>query len=232
MQLLVSVSDVDEAEAALLGGAIIIDAKDPLLGALGAVSLDVFRGIHRLVGGIRPVSAALGDAADEEATEYIARSYAGAGAGFVKIGFAQPDDMPRAGALIEAAVRGARPAGGGVIAATYADHAGASASRDELVRVAADAGATGILIDTTDKGGPGVRSLVSTETLAAWIATAHDAGLIVSVAGKLTSEDLAWARDCGADIAGVRGAACIDGRTSRIAVENVRLLRALTSSLA
>jgi uncharacterized protein (UPF0264 family) len=77
-----------------------------------------------------------------------------------------------------------------------------------------------------------VRSLVTTDALAAWIAAAHDAGLIVSVAGKLTSDDLTWARDCGADIAGVRGAACIDGRTSRIAVENVRLLRALTSSLA
>ena len=232
MQLLVSVSDVDEAQAALLGGAIIIDAKDPLLGALGAVSLDVFRGIHTLVGGIRPVSAALGDAVDEEATEHAARVYAGAGAGFVKIGFAQSADLQQTGSLIEAAVRGAKPAGCGVIAATYADHADASASRDQLVTVAADAGATGVLIDTTDKGGPGLRSLIATDVLTAWVAAAHDAGLIVSVAGKLTSDDLAWARDCGADIAGIRGAACIDGRTSRIAVENVRLLRALTSSLA
>jgi (5-formylfuran-3-yl)methyl phosphate synthase len=229
MQLLVSVSDVDEAQAALLGGAIVIDAKDPILGALGAVSLDVFRGIHTLVGGIRPVSAALGDAVDEEAMEHTARAYAGAGAGFVKIGFAQPDDTRRAGSLIAAAVRGASPAGCAVIAATYADHAGAVASRDELVTVAANAGATGVLIDTTDKGGPGLRSLVATDVLTAWIAAAHDAGLIVSVAGKLTSDDLAWARDCGADIAGVRGAACIDGRTSRISAENVRLLRALTS---
>ena len=186
MQLLVSVSDVDEAQAALLGGAIIIDAKDPLLGALGAVSLDTFRRIHTLVGGIRPVSAALGDAVDEEATEHTARAYAGAGAGFVKIGFAQPDDMRRAESLIAAAVRGAKLAGCGVIAATYADHAGAVGSRADLVKVAANAGATGVLIDTIDKGGPGLRSLITTDMLTAWIADAHDAGLIVSVAGAIS----------------------------------------------
>ena len=123
---------------------------------------------------------------------------------FVKIGFAQPDDMRRAESLIAAAVRGAKLAGCGVIAATYADHAGAVGSRADLVKVAANAGATGVLIDTIDKGGPGLRSLITTDMLTAWIADAHDAGLIVSVAGKLTSEDLAWARDCGADIAGVR----------------------------
>ena len=36
MQLLVSVSDGDEAAAALAGGADIIDAKDPVAGPLGA----------------------------------------------------------------------------------------------------------------------------------------------------------------------------------------------------
>jgi len=228
MQLLVSVSDVDEAQAALLGGAIIIDAKDPLLGALGAVTLDVFRGIHTLVGGIRPVSAALGDALDEEATEHIARAYAGAGAGFVKIGFAQSDGVQRAASLIAAAVRGAAPTGCEVIAATYADDPAAVVWRDALIEVAANSGATGVLIDTVDKGGPGVRSLVATEVLAAWIAAAHDAGLLVSIAGKLTSEDLPWARDCGADIAGVRGAACDGGRTGRVTAERVRALRLKT----
>jgi len=229
MQLLVSVSDVEEAQAALLGGAIVIDAKDPLLGALGAVSLDVLRRIHTVVGGIRPVSAALGEAVDEEAMEHAARAYASAGAAFVKIGFARPGDMGRIGSLIEAAVRGARPAGCGVIAATYADEPGAVASRQELVNVAANSGATGVLIDTVDKGGSGLRSLVTTAVLTAWIAAAHDAGLIVSVAGKLTGEDLAWARECGADIAGVRGAACDGGRTGRVTAERVRLLRAAAS---
>ncbi|MBM3821162.1 MAG: hypothetical protein FJW14_19395, partial [Acidimicrobiia bacterium] len=61
MRLLVSVADAIDAAAALDGGADIIDAKDPRAGALGAVPLTVFREIHARVGGMRPVSAALGD---------------------------------------------------------------------------------------------------------------------------------------------------------------------------
>ena len=45
MQLLVSVSSAVETSAALLGGADIIDAKDPLSGPLGAVTPAVFRDI-------------------------------------------------------------------------------------------------------------------------------------------------------------------------------------------
>jgi (5-formylfuran-3-yl)methyl phosphate synthase len=71
---------------------------------------------------------------------------------------------------------------------------------------------------------------MATEVLAAWVAAAHDAGLLVSIAGKLTSEDLTWARDCGADIAGVRGAACDGGRTGRVMAERVRLLRLKTQT--
>ena len=46
MKLLVSVSNADEARSAVLGGADIIDAKDPSMGALGAVGLDAFARIR------------------------------------------------------------------------------------------------------------------------------------------------------------------------------------------
>ena len=42
MKLLVSVSNADEAFAAVEGGADIIDAKDPSRGALGPVSPEAF----------------------------------------------------------------------------------------------------------------------------------------------------------------------------------------------
>ena len=47
MRLLVSVASATEASAALAGGADVIDAKNPLAGALGAVSVGVLREIHR-----------------------------------------------------------------------------------------------------------------------------------------------------------------------------------------
>src|SRR5438445_443176 len=62
MQLLVSVRGPADARAALIGGADVIDAKDPRRGALGAVSPVALAAIRRAVGSARPVSAALGDA--------------------------------------------------------------------------------------------------------------------------------------------------------------------------
>ena len=69
MRLLVSVASAVEASAALEGGADLIDAKDPASGVLTAVSADVFREIHAAVAGARPVTAAAGNAADEETIE-------------------------------------------------------------------------------------------------------------------------------------------------------------------
>jgi uncharacterized protein (UPF0264 family) len=229
MRLLVSVGSASEANAALDGGADIVDAKDPLNGALGAVSPDVLAEIAAAVTGRRLLTAALGDAASDAGIERDARTFASRGAALVKIGFAGIANANRAAALLTAAVRGARAGSGGsagVVAVAYADaeHA-ASVDRHALVDAAAAAGATGVLIDTADKHGPGLRGLVTPDALAEWIAAAHDARLLVAVAGKLAMEDLAFVRDAGADIAGVRGAACVGGRTGRVSAARVRTLR-------
>ena len=76
MRLLVSVADVEEAAAALAGGADVIDAKDPRAGALGAVQARVLREIRAGIGDARPVTAAIGDGSDEIAVEAIAHEFA------------------------------------------------------------------------------------------------------------------------------------------------------------
>jgi uncharacterized protein (UPF0264 family) len=81
-----------------------------------------------------------------------------------------------------------------------------------------------VLLDTASKQGPGLRTLVSAQALTAWVARAHRMGLMVALAGRLELDDLEFVRDAGADIAGVRGAACDGGRTGRISVEKVREL--------
>jgi len=231
MRLLVSVANAAETSAALAGGADVIDAKNPLTGALGAVSADVLREIHARVGGARLVTAAIGDAADETDVERAAGTFAAAGAALVKVGFAGMTSASRVGELITAAVRGARTGSGGtggVVAVAYADaDRVASVAAGAFVDVAARAGATGVLLDTADKSGPGLRGLMTPTALARWVAEAHDAGLLVAVAGKLTADDLAFVRDAGADIAGVRGAACDGGRTGRLSSDKVALLREL-----
>lgn len=229
MQLLVSVANQVEAQNAVAGGADLIDAKDPLVGALGAVSLHTLRQIHDAVSGRRTVTAAIGDASDEETIERTAFEYGSTGVAFVKAGFAGIEAPARVGRLLNAAVRGVRASHTcGLVAVAYADDVAACVDRFALLDLAARAGASGVLLDTTDKHGPGLLNLLSPAALTTWVATAHGCGLTVALAGRLTSEDLSRVLDTGADIAGVRGAACAAGRSSHVVEEKVRALKVRT----
>jgi uncharacterized protein (UPF0264 family) len=229
MQLLVSVANSTEARHAVEGGADLIDAKDPRSGALGAVSIATLREIHDAVSARRVVSAALGDASDEGRIERSAFDYGRIGVGFVKVGFAGTTDASRVERLLRATVRGVeatRLEKCGVVAVAYADSGGTtSVDPTRLVDIAARAGAAGVLLDTADKDGSGLLRLVSMVTLRSWVARAHGAGLTVALAGKLTADDLPCICETGADIVGVRGAACEHGRSSRVVAERVRALR-------
>jgi uncharacterized protein (UPF0264 family) len=229
MFLLVSVANPADAAAALAGGADLIDAKDPAAGALGAVTPEMLREIQATVAGARPVTAALGDAAHEDEVERAAREFAEAGALFVKVGFAGVGSPARAAALAAAAVRGAGSSGVVVVAYADAGRAGNLAPA-ALLDVAERADVRGLLLDTADKSGPGLCALQSPLSLARLVADAHAAGLFVAMAGKLEADDLRVVRDAGADIAGVRGAACLGGRTGVTSAERVRRLRAAMSA--
>jgi uncharacterized protein (UPF0264 family) len=63
-RLLVSVRSATEAVAALAGGADVIDVKEPANGSLGRASAETIAEVLRVVGGRRPVSAALGEFGD------------------------------------------------------------------------------------------------------------------------------------------------------------------------
>jgi (5-formylfuran-3-yl)methyl phosphate synthase len=113
------------------------------------------------------------------------------------------------------------------VAVAYADADYAASIRPtSLVGAAARAGAAGVLLDTADKRGPGLRDLVPPEALAAWVSEAHATGLLVALAGRLTASDVSYACDAGADIVGMRGAACEGGRAGLVSAERVRALHA------
>lgn len=106
-----------------------------------------------------------------------------------------------------------------IVLAAYADR-----RWRHVIEVAARFGAQGVLLDTSDKNGLGLFRLVSEDTIAQWVEDAHAAGLTAALAGRLTADDLPRAAALGADIAGVRGAACEGGRSGRVSVEKVRAL--------
>ncbi len=81
--------------------------------------------------------------------------------------------------------------------------------------IVAHAAGVGIcMLDTAVKDGRGLLDWLSPDVLAALVGDAHAAGLQIALAGALRAEDLPVVRDAGADIAGVRSAACRDGRRS------------------
>ena len=222
MQLLVSVSNREDAEAALDGGADIIDTKDPGAGPLGAVGLDVFAAVASVVAGSRPLSAALGEPRDEVEAAKLAGAFSAAGAAFVKVGVCDGTGAAATKRLLAATRDAAQRQ---VIAVAYAD-AGSDLARMRIVEAAIDAGVAGVLLDTADKKGPGLCDLLSLDRIDSWTREVAAAGLLVALAGKLTADDVArlWGR--GATFIGVRGAACDGGRTGRIAPDKVRQLKA------
>src|SRR2546426_12756493 len=207
MQLLISVAGPVDARAALLGGAGVIDAKDPRHGALGPVTLHRLAAIRAAVGGARPLSAALGDAADEDAIARTVAAAASLGLAFVKVGFAGVTNEARARRLAVAAQRAATNVGTRLVLVAYADWRRAqSLAPARILTVAAGAGAAGGLLDTADKGGP-LLTLESPTSVAAWIAAAHAAGLFAAPSRGLSGAEFAPAPAPRGGVVGVAGAA-------------------------
>ena len=222
MQLLVSVRDAAEARRALAAGADILDAKDPALGALAPVSPDSLADIAALAtAGVR-WSAALGEPTDAAALAALLAERADAlvrQPAFLK--FVPPP--ARTGALLAmvACARAAAPTAR-IIVAGYADRLGGTALPD-LARGARSAGGDGVLVDTATKGTT-LFAHASAEQLEAFAAVAHELGLLVAFAGGLGLDDFGRAARLGADVVGVRGAACDGGRMGRLSEQRVALL--------
>src|SRR5918992_308700 len=238
MKLLVSVVDVGEARAAAAAGADIVDVKNPAEGSLGAPSPTVIAGVRAAVSGALPVSAAIGDMPNLPGTAALAAlGAARSGATFVKVGLWGVATERDAVDLLRA-VRGgvANVPGVVVVAAAYADArrvAPAPLAPELLPRVARAAGVGACLLDTAVKDGRGLLEWLSPVALAALVADAHAAGLQMALAGALRTEDLPVIRDTAADIAGVRSAACGDGRRSGpLDAARVRALRAACATPA
>jgi uncharacterized protein (UPF0264 family) len=114
-QLLISVTDIDEAQLALMHGADLIDLKDPHQGALGALPITTIQEVVNFVSTHRThpqqlTSATVGDLpmqADLILLEVLA--VASTNVDFVKIGFFESEDyQPCLDALAEVAKNGVK----------------------------------------------------------------------------------------------------------------------------
>ena len=230
MKLLVSVADVHEARVAVQGGVDIVDVKNPAEGSLGAPAPGMIARVRDTVPPERPVSAAIGDLPNLPGTAALAAlGAARSGAAYVKVGLWGSSSTDDAVAVLRA-VRDAIDSGAAVIAAAYADAErvpGRPLPPGDIVEAARRAGVGGCLLDTAVKDGRGLFEWLTPEALEALVGGGHAEGLEMALAGALRAEELSLVRATGADIAGVRAAACRDGRrTAPLDAERIGRLRA------
>ena len=222
MRLLVSVRNASEAGSALAGGADIIDAKEPINGPLGAVSSDVLHEIAATLGNAAPVSAALGDICEDDVLDRAVAARQ-AGVTFVKVGFAGMRQRQQLEEVVLTLARAAPPPALVLVAYADFDVAGAPPPA-EILTLAAQINPAGILLDTYDKDGAGLTSLMHASTLATFVSRAKASGCFVALAGRLSLEDIETVHDLGADVIGLRGAACDGGRNGVVTSTRVRAL--------
>jgi uncharacterized protein (UPF0264 family) len=226
-ELLVSVRNAAEAEAALAGGAALIDVKEPTRGSLGRADPATIAAVIRQVNGRRPVSAALGEVIEEPTP------YAGAGLAYAKWGLAGCGSLADWRLTLTTAASRLRQAapGCGAVAVAYADWREANAPKPEdICAFAAEAHFGAFLVDTWDKK--------NRKTLLDWLTPAAlavfcdrcQAGDVrVALAGSLSPEQIRRLRDLQPDWFAVRGSVCRgDKRTSPIDRDRVRQLAAVT----
>ena len=236
MLLLVSVRSAMEVEAALSGGADIIDAKEPSRGPLGPVSRPVLRELLAAVPSQTTVSVALGDLTSPEQVtsalglldlpERPAPIYLKIGCGGIGSAAQLEGVIATATDVAQQDLPASR-----IVVVGYADAARSRSLSPAVVsQVSSRAGAAGVLLDTAIKDGRNLFHWMDSGTLADWIAGSRAAGLFVAVAGGLGLEDLSLVRAAAPDVVGVRGGACDGGRMGTVNAARVRVLRSRLDS--
>ena len=178
-----------------------------------------------------PFSIALGDLAKPEDVVTAIASIAlpvRAAPTYLKLGFAGVRSPERVTRILATAVAALADSGSPalVVAVAYADAARAGTLTPDLIlRRAHGAGASGVLLDTHTKDGTGLLGWITPTALGAWVEGARHAGLLTAVAGSLTLDNFDTVVGAGADVVGVRGAACQGGRQGQVRTDRVRALR-------
>jgi hypothetical protein len=228
LKLLVSVTNRKEALEAIMGGAHIIDVKNPKEGSLGANFPRVIREVKQTAPNSIEVSATIGDLPNLPGTASLAALGAAvSGADYVKAGLFGVKTAIEATFLMREICKAVKgyDASVKVVAAGYADYKTVGCLNPlRLPKVVYKAGADGVMIDVKEKdSGNRLFDLLSDEELEKFVEKAHGHSLIAALAGSLERHDVRQIHALRADVIGVRRAVCSrkdrrNGRVQRKAV--------------
>lgn len=225
--MLASVTSVAEAKLALDGGADIVDLKDPVSGALGALPLNVVRNVTKWVAGRTPVSATVGDLVNPNRDKLLSavQGLVDVGIDYVKVGFFAGQDVPAYLAVMSDCAQRGVP----IIAVLFAD---VGWPPGMVARLAAQ-GVTGVMLDTACKNGQSLLDHSTERELAAFVRDAESRKLVTGLAGSLRDVDVNRLLPLKPDYLGFRGALC-DGRNRRLGLDVraiARIRRAMDGEL-
>ena len=211
--LLVSVISPAEAQAALEGGADVIDIKNPAEGALGAPLPGIIEDICRNYKGKRPVSVALGEFPGKTgAAALAALGAAQFQPDYLKIAFgaeATRSEIVATLREIRQGVRFVQPEGIPLVAVVYADTLPRAAwTLKDFVAYVQEGSAQGCLIDTWEKKGTSLPQYLSRQQIGDFIDYCHEHELFCGLAGSLKLEEIEPLLNLKPDLIGVRSAAC------------------------
>jgi (5-formylfuran-3-yl)methyl phosphate synthase len=229
MRLLVSPMNMVEAEAALEGGADILDIKNPKEGSLGANFPWTIRSVADLARGRVPVSATIGDLDYKPGTASLAALGAAvSGADYVKAGLLGAKTQDQAEEMMRAIVRAVKDHDPEkkVVASGYSDYSRAGSLPPLLLpKAAARAGADLVMVDTAVKDGRPTFDFMSEADLRDFIDSGHKEGLKVAIAGSIGFGHLELLQRLEPDIIGVRGIVCGGDRQSALRSDLVKELK-------
>lgn len=215
MLLLISPINTEEAQEAILGGADIIDVKNPKEGSLGANFPWVIKSIREMTPEDMLVSATLGDVPYKPGTVALAALGASvSGADYIKVGLYGTKNYDEALEVMKNVVRTVNDHNEDsiIVASGYADaHRVGAVDPMEIPDVAADAGAKIAMVDTAVKDGKTLFDFMDEDKISTFNDRTHDYGMKSALAGSIKKDQLQTLHELGCDVVGIRGAACLGG---------------------
>jgi uncharacterized protein (UPF0264 family) len=212
--LLVSVRSADEVEAALAGGATLIDVKEPRKGALAPAEAEVVAAVIAKVKGRTPVSAALGEWSPNAITD--AHWHLELKLNYVKWGLAGYSPRPGWGEdLLD--TRRELPVGMEMVAVAYADWERAkSVPPAELVRFAKRFRFKAFLLDTWGKDNKTLFDFISPAEVGELVESLKRVEITVAIGGSLRPEHVKQLKGMTPDYFAVRSSVCAAGKRDGI----------------
>jgi uncharacterized protein (UPF0264 family) len=208
--LLISVRSADEVDAALRGGADLIDVKEPIKGPLAPAEAEVVAAVITKVKGKVPVSAALGEWSPNALTD--AHWHLELKLNYVKWGLAGYAPRPGWGEdLLD--TRRELPVGMEMVAVAYADWERAkSIPPGELARFAKRFRFKAFLLDTWSKDGKTLLDFATPAEIGELVESLRRAEILVALGGCLKPEHVKQLKGIEPDYFAVRTSACAAGK--------------------